>query len=119
MGFLCADLAQHVAAEGIGIERLAGFKEDRDEPWQHEEQQPRHAERRPNAVLPRLWGATSPVDGVPDLMRLAAAHAASNQKGALGAVGRGLAGALPDGLVRRGMDAAYRRSMRDEGYPSG
>ncbi|GIJ46784.1 hypothetical protein Val02_36700 [Virgisporangium aliadipatigenens] len=79
----------------------------------------RHTEIRRNAVLPLLWRArSSTVDGVPDLMRLAVAHAASNQRGALRAVGRGLAGALSDGLVRRGMDAAYRRSLRDEGYSS-
>jgi hypothetical protein len=81
----------------------------------------RHAEIRPNAVVPLLWDRSSQVDraALPHLMRLAAGHLASNQAGALRAVGRGLAGALPDGLVRRGMDSAYRKSLRDEGYGDG
>jgi len=75
----------------------------------------RRAEIRPNEALreSRLWEPSSHVDRalVPDLMRLAAQHLASNG----GTVARALSKA-PGGLIRRGIDISYRRQLRDEGY---
>ncbi len=52
MGFLRAELAQHVAAERIGKERLAGAPEDRDEPRQHQHQRPYQAPDRAQPPQP-------------------------------------------------------------------
>ncbi|MGY3421376.1 hypothetical protein ACVWZW_001851 [Bradyrhizobium sp. F1.13.4] len=54
MGFLRAQLAQHVAADGIGEEGIARAPEDRDEPGQHQHQHPHQAPER--AQLPQPGG---------------------------------------------------------------
>ena len=43
VGFLRRELAQHVAADRVREERIAGAPEDRDEPGQHQNQHPHHA----------------------------------------------------------------------------
>ena len=78
----------------------------------------RHTEIRPNEAIraSRLWSPSSHVDRarIPDLMRLAAQHLASN-RGSGATVARAMSKA-PAGLIRRGIDFSYRRQLRDEGY---
>ncbi|MGY4505244.1 hypothetical protein ACVWYH_009201 [Bradyrhizobium sp. GM24.11] len=54
MGFLRSDLAQHVAADGVGEEGIARAPEDRDKPGQHQHQHPHQAPDR--AQLPQPGG---------------------------------------------------------------
>lgn len=75
-----------------------------------------HAELVHSAPVDALWNGPRP-DRLPDVTAMAAAHVAANGGG--GRAGRlltrGLA-AVPRGLTRRAMDAAYRSSLRGEGY---
>ena len=52
MGFLRGQLAQHVAADRIGEERIARAPEDRDEPRQHQHQHPHQPPDRTQAPQP-------------------------------------------------------------------
>ena len=52
MGFLRAELAQHVAADGIGEEGVTRTPEDRDEPWQDEHEEPDQAPDRSHTPQP-------------------------------------------------------------------
>jgi predicted pyridoxine 5'-phosphate oxidase superfamily flavin-nucleotide-binding protein len=86
----------------------------------------RHLEHRPNAALAALWDQSRQVDRstVPDLMHLAARHGAQNlasghesgaAKAVLRTLGKGV-GAIPAGLLRKGLDRGYRKALEDEGY---
>jgi hypothetical protein len=75
-----------------------------------------HAELAHSAPVDALWNGPRP-DRLPEVTAIGAAHVAANGGGVRAGrlLSRGLA-AVPRSLTRRAMDAAYRSSLRGEGY---